>query len=441
MSTASPRYTAVAIVLHWAIAIAILAMIPLGWWMGDALEALDTQAQAIAAYQLHKSIGLTVLALSLVRLGWRLTHAAPPLPAGMKAWEKTVAAITHWAFYVLMIALPLTGWLYVSTAWSPHDQRPLEVPTLYFGLFQVPHLFGLSSLADAARAGLAGALEFGHSKLAWAALALTALHAGAALKHQFADRDNIMARMAPVAAHGDAPGRGVALLVGFAGLGAAIAACAFLFLTPPGAAPAPTATPSAPVSTSDSDVQPPLAGQDAAAPDAPALAPNASMTWTVAPSASAIRFSGVHAGTPFEGRFGQWRADIRFDPNNLDASSAVVTIQTGSATDGVPLHDQSLPGAEWFDAANHPTATFRTSSIRARGDGVYEARGTLTIKDRGIDVRLPFTLSITGDRATMDGTISIDRREADLGMSSDPDADYVSREITVRVHVEANRAP
>ena len=82
------RYTAVAIVLHWAIALAIFGMIALGWWMGDALEDSATQAQAIAAFQLHKSIGLSVLVLSLARLGWRLINPPPPLPAGMKAWER-----------------------------------------------------------------------------------------------------------------------------------------------------------------------------------------------------------------------------------------------------------------------------------------------------------------------------------------------------------------
>ena len=119
----------------------------------------------------------------------------------------------------------------------------------------------------------------------------------------------------------------------------------------------------------------------------------------------------------------------------------VVTINTASASDGVPLHDQTLPGAEWFDAANHPTATFRTSSIRSRGGNAYEARGTLTIKGRPIEVRLPFTLTLSGDRATMDGALSIDRGDANLGMASDPDAEFVSHEIAVRVHVEAQRAP
>ena len=442
---AAQRYTVVAIVLHWAIAVAIAAMIALGWWMGDALDAADTQAQAIAAFQLHKSVGLTVLALSFLRLGWRLAHPAPPLPQGMKSWERSVAAATHWAFYALIIAMPLTGWLYVSTAWSAHDDRPLDVPTLYFGLFQVPHLLGLSHLAQDARAALAEALEFSHSKLAWGAIALTVLHVGAALKHQFVDRDGVLTRMvpglAPVA--GAAPGRRVALATGFAAIVIAFAAGVFTFANPPapGAAPVdvvhshePSDEPSAEPAT---DAHIDDGHSHEATPPTAASASN----WRVDHARSSILFSGTHAGVAFEGRFAEWRADIRFDPDNLNASSVIVTIQTTSASDGVPLHDQSLPGAEWFDAANHPTAVFRATSFRARGAGAYEARGTLTIKGRAADIRLPFTLRIEGGRAVMDGAATIDRREADLGMGSDPDAEYVSREIGVRVHVEAARAP
>ena len=168
--------------------------------------------------------------------------------------------------------------------------------------------------------------------------------------------------------------------------------------------------------------------------------PGTPAAWRVERGASAITFTGVHAGVPFEGRFATWSADIRFDPDNLAASSARVTIATGSASDGIALHDQSLPQTEWFDAANHPNATFQTTSIRARGDGAYEARGVLTIKGRAIDANLPFTLRIAGDRATMDGSAGVSRREANLGMGSDPDAEYVSAEIAVRVHVEARRA-
>ncbi len=439
------RYTAVAIVLHWAIALAIAGMIALGWWMGDALEDKATQAQAIAAFQLHKSIGLTILLLSLVRLGWRLMHPVPPLPAGMKPWERWAAIGTHWAFYVIVIAMPLTGWLYVSTAWSVHEDppRPLDVPTLYFGLFQIPHLFGLSQLAEGARAALAELFENFHSKLAWGAIGLTVLHVGAALKHHFLDRDDVLARMVPgLQPETDAPkGRALALIGGAAAIVLAAAAALWAFQAPPtGANAAPESVLHTHEDGADSKAGDERADDRSHDTPAVAAAPGASPRWNVTRAASRIGFSGTHAGIAFEGRFNSWRADISFDPGDLAHASAIVTIDTGSAAGGVPLHDQTLPGAEWFDVARHPTASFRTTTIHAHGDGRYEAHGVLTIKGRAIETELPFTLRIDGDRAVMDGTLTLSRAETNLGMGSDPDAEYVSRDIVVTVHVQARRA-
>jgi cytochrome b561/polyisoprenoid-binding protein YceI len=454
------RYTAVAIVLHWAIALAIFAMIPLGWWMHDAAAHAATQAKAVAAYQLHKSIGLTILALSLARLGWRLMHAAPPLPAHMPAWEKFGARASHWLFYFLIIAMPFTGWLYVSTGWSANSDRPLEVPTLYFNLFRVPHLFGLSHLANETRAALSHAFMFTHSKFAWVMIGLAALHVAAALKHHFFDQDDVLVRMIPglkplaptPAAEAPEPGRRIILAVGLALIliAGGTGLTAFQHLgeskAPPprakAAAPEP-APPQASEAAAPAETAPTTQAASAptrAAASAPAAASGAAPAWTVNADSSAITFTGTHAGAAFEGHFETWSAVIRFDPDNLAASSATVTIDMGSVEDGVPLHEQSLPEPEWFDSANFPDAVFRTTSFRAAGAGRYEAVGTLTLKGHDIPITLPFSLSIRGDRAVMDGRVDLDRKRADLGQTSDPDAEWVSPTIAVIVHVEAARA-
>jgi cytochrome b561/polyisoprenoid-binding protein YceI len=446
MSTPAPRYTAVAIVLHWAIAFAILFNIVLGFWMHITAEHGGANAAVFEAFQLHKSVGLTVLALSLVRLGWRLTHKPPPLPAHMPGWEKAAALATHWAFYILMIALPLSGWLYVSAGWSHEAERAFNVPTIYFGLFHVPHLFGLAEQSNAARADAADTAFTAHWVLAYIAIALAVLHVGAALKHQFFDRDETLAHMVPglkAPFETERPAYNQARLFTLgAGLGlVAVAAIALLSAALTLGRSSPSASPAQLEQAAAAATAPIAAGAQAAASPAAAtpVAPEAPSIWRVDQGKSSIRFSGAHAGVAFNGRFSEWSADIRFDPNNLDASSANVTIRTGSASDGVALHDQSLPGAEWFDVANHPTATFRTERIERHGDG-YRARGTLTMKGRPVDVRLPFTLTINGDRAVMDGQMSLRRRDADLGMESDPDAEWVSEDIDIAVHVEAARA-
>ena len=113
-------------------------------------------------------------------------------------------------------------------------------------------------------------------------------------------------------------------------------------------------------------------------------------------------------------------------------------IETGSASDGVDIHDRGLPTAEWFDVANHPTAEFRATSMRRHGDG-YEAVGQLTIKGHAQAVTLPFTLTINGDHASMNGRLPISRRDFDIGVHSDAN-DMISPTISVSVRVDATRA-
>ena len=112
----SSRYTGVAIALHWAMAALLVFMIWLGWNM-DENEA---------RYQLHKSIGITILFLALARLAWRFANPPPPLPEGMPGYERTASHLVHLAFYALMIGIPLGGWFMVSVS-------PLHVPTVLFG--------------------------------------------------------------------------------------------------------------------------------------------------------------------------------------------------------------------------------------------------------------------------------------------------------------------
>ncbi|WP_404478488.1 cytochrome b [Novosphingobium sp. BL-52-GroH] len=197
-TTPTPRYRSVAILLHWLIAAAIIAMIPLGWWMTSHVTDPAYVEQSFKAYQLHKSVGLTILVLSVLRLLWRLTHRPPALPTGMPGWERAAARVTHVLFYLIMIAMPLTGWLYVSTGWNTLINAPFEVPTLWFGLFEWPHLPGLAEASEAFRAWAAETSMTAHSILAVSTVGLLGLHIAAALKHHFVDRDFVLAGMLPL---------------------------------------------------------------------------------------------------------------------------------------------------------------------------------------------------------------------------------------------------
>ncbi len=167
------HYSGVARALHWTIAVLIIANLVIGLFH-DALGEL------FAAMPVHKAIGISVLALSAVRLGWRLTHPAPPLPADMPRWEKGAAHGTHALLYVLMFVMPLTGW-FMSSA----GPRPIS----WFGLFEIP------KFAIEKGAPLATLSHDGHTILGYLMAALVVGHVAAALRHHFLLKDNVLRQM------------------------------------------------------------------------------------------------------------------------------------------------------------------------------------------------------------------------------------------------------
>ncbi len=174
------RYGAVAMTLHWLIAAMILGLIVLGWVMVQIPDA--EIAVRYRLYQLHKSLGFTVLLLAALRLGWRLINPVPPLPGGLKPYERRLARATHGALYALMLAVPVAGWIMVSASPFPTG--------LVFGLFAIPDLLA----ADGAVQEIAFEV---HENLAWLFLPVLALHVAGALKHHFVLKDDVLRRMLP----------------------------------------------------------------------------------------------------------------------------------------------------------------------------------------------------------------------------------------------------
>jgi cytochrome b561 len=185
MFNSKNRYGAVAMVFHWLIAVAIITLLVVGKYMVDLP---NSDPNKFALYQLHKSSGLTVLALSIGRILWRLINVVPPPPVGMPVWQRWAASASHLAFYVLIIAIPLSGWSGVSTS-------PLGIPTIWFGLFEVPSLPGL--VGGDAQKDLHEQFVSAHELLGNSMILLLILHVGAALKHHFWDRDTVLTRMLP----------------------------------------------------------------------------------------------------------------------------------------------------------------------------------------------------------------------------------------------------
>lgn len=181
----SVRYSQVAIGLHWAIALLIVFNLALGFFMeGFAAPVRRT------VVGLHISSGMTVLALSVARVVWRLMHRPPPLPPHLASWEHYAATAVHALLYAGMLAMPLTGWMFVSA----HPPGPLAGVHVW-GVVTVPPITPIAQLEAAVQKQFHDEWVHIHSLGAWIMIALLALHVGAAIKHQFVDKFDELSRM------------------------------------------------------------------------------------------------------------------------------------------------------------------------------------------------------------------------------------------------------
>ena len=173
-----PRYTLTAIALHWLMAILIIAGFLLGLTMVDIPGLTPTK---LKYFSWHKWLGVTVFGLACLRILWRLTHAAPPYAASMPNWQKKASHISHTLMYVLIFAVPLSGYFYTLAA---------GVPVMYLGVIPLPVLI-------APDPELKAILKQVHYAFNVVLLGVFCLHVLAALKHQFIDRDRTLQRMLP----------------------------------------------------------------------------------------------------------------------------------------------------------------------------------------------------------------------------------------------------
>lgn len=390
--TNSPdQYGTVARGLHWLTALMILTAIPLGLVANrlpyDTAEALALKAQV---FSLHKTLGVAVFLVALVRILWAVTQPRPVALHPERRAETALAGVVHWVLYISLVAVPLTGWVH-------HAALAGYAPILWpfgQGLPFVP-------VSDAV-AGVTGALHWVFTKLLVGSILL---HVAGALKHHLIDRDATLRRMwrgtvapaVPVAGgHRVLP---MAMAVVVYGLGAGLA----WSLVEPLAAPAP-----APVMAS--------AGN-----------------WAV--DGGTVSFVVAQMGTDVSGSFAGWQADIQFDETTRSGRVAVV-IDTASLTLGSVTKQAKEP--EFFDVAAHPTAVFEATIAPGAGDNDYVAAGTLTLRGVVLPLDLPFSMTIDGARATMTGEAVIDRRVYGMGPSY-PDEASVGFMVRVTVAVTATR--
>ncbi|MDM7931191.1 cytochrome b/b6 domain-containing protein [Tabrizicola sp.] len=380
---------------HWLTALLILTAMPLGIIANrlpfDTAEALAFKADL---FSVHKTIGIAAFLLGLARILWALAERHPaPLHPDRKP-ELTLAGAVHWVLYISLVAVPLSGWVH-------HAAVTGFAPILWpFGQ-TLPFVPQSETVA-----AMAGATHWVFTKLMGLAILL---HVLGALKHHLIDKDATLVRMLrgttapdqPKHARRTATPLAAALLVYVAGAG-------FAYMMTP------TTTVIVAAAT--------------------ATHPQTSGNWVV--QDGTLKFSVRQMGAEVTGSFANWAADIRFVETPTDGrhGAVTVTIDTASLTIGSVTKQAQEP--EFFDIASHPTATF-TAAILPVPTG-YVADGSLTLRGMEQPVALPFTLEISGDEARMSGTVTLDRRDFDMGGSYGDEAS-VGFAVVVAVELVAER--
>jgi len=363
-------YGSVARGLHWLTALLIIAAFPLGM-IADALpfDTSEALARKARVFSIHKTLGVAVFLVALLRILWALTGEKPvPLHPGRRV-ETFIAEAVHWALYLSLVAVPLSGWVHHA---ATTGFAPILWP-LGQGLPFVPK--------SEAVAGAAGAVHWLFTKVL---LASVVLHVLGALKHAVLDRDATLARMV----RGTEAGKPAATAPVLA---PALLALAIFAAGAAGAwAIASRAT--------------------EAVADAPAAEAMVAGNWTV--SEGSLAFAVQQMGQRVDGTLPAWTAMIDFD-EATGTGRVAVEIDTTRLTLG-SVTDQAK-GPEFFDTSSHPTARF-TATIAPAGEA-FEAKGTLALRGVEHPVALPFTLAIEGDTARMEGKVTLDRRDFGMGPS------------------------
>ncbi|WP_417721922.1 cytochrome b/b6 domain-containing protein [Salipiger sp.] len=393
LANTSTSYGAAARWLHWLTAAGILVMIPLGWiahfapWDSDAQLALKAQL-----FSAHKTLGIAVLAVAVLRILWALGQPRPVPLHPARRLETLVAETVHWSLYGALILVPLTGWI-------EHAATDGFAPILWPLGQSLPMVPKSEALAET--------FATLHFYAQWALVLVLGLHVAGAVKHAAVDRDATLARMARGVSAGTEGNHGAPL--------AALALAAVFWLAVLGGG----------------------IGQRLLAPEAAEAATLAEVDsdWQVREGTLAIRL--VQMGSEVSGSFADWTAEIDFAPKDGPGKTGEVTVQVAVPSLTLGTVTKQAMGPDFFDATQFPTATFRADLMKA-ADG-HVAEGTLSLKGHEVPVSLPFQLVLDGDRAEMSGRLTLDRRAFGIGESMG-NPDQLSFDVEVLVDLVAERA-
>ncbi|WP_136442314.1 cytochrome b/b6 domain-containing protein [Pacificoceanicola onchidii] len=381
--------------LHWSVALGIIALIPLGGIANGApFDTPDALAWKAQLFSIHKTLGVGVFFLALIRIVWALSQPKPVPLHPENRLETLLAEVVHWMLYGALVLVPLSGWIHHAATtgfapiWWPFGQ----------GLPFVPKDPGVAEV-------------FGKMHVIFKNVLIVSLllHIAGALKHHVIDRDATLRRMLPGRTEAGTPGQsgghGFAALAALALWGAAIG----LSLLP--------------------------GGGHGPAGAAPAALEQTQSDWTVQDGTLGISVSQM--GSAVEGRFGEWQAAIRFDETITEGAMGDVTVDVAIGSLSLGSVTSQALGAEYFDAGRFPTAQYSGEIFAV--DGGFELRGALTLRDITVPLVLDFELTLDGDIATVSGEGSLDRRDFAIGESM-TDPGQLGFDVSVEFSLVADRS-
>lgn len=403
LKNSATSYGWLAQLLHWSVAALIVTQFVLGKLAERAADDGSKLTQ-LALLANHKSVGITILMLALLRVGWRFIAPPPALPTAMPGWQILASKLSHGLLYILIFALPVTGWLMSSAS---------AYTVSWFNLFELPDLVAPST-------GLKETLLDAHHLLAETLFVLAAVHIIAALKHHFVDKDDILRRMISPTSLGVFAVLLLATLWSFATIDTKKPAASAAVVVPRSLPAETQERRQTAVIESDSN------SNERILP-----------AWDIDYAASRIEFTAEQAGAKFTGVWPLWRAEMFFAEEALAQSAFDVLVDVTKVDSRDAERDATLMEPEWFHAEKFPQARFVTSEFKENPDGSFTATATLSIKGLGVPVQFDFTIDDSARKTTLNGTVRLDRLALQVGTGEWTDLEWIGQYVDVQVHVEA----
>lgn len=389
------QYSAISRFFHWGIAFLILGLIPVGFYMSHmAFSPLKLEI-----YGVHKSLGLTVLLLAVLRIAYRIYKAPPKSLSTYKVWENFFSKTIHVVLYVAIIVMPVLGWVMSSAG---------DFSVSFFGLFDMPRIVE----KDAFIFGVARSV---HEIASFVVIGAVGLHVVGALKHHFIDGDVTLIRMG---------GRPV---FGFIAIFVLIVALAILIR--------------AEMSEHHDDavvaVEKTVAPLDDVSVDA--------QVWDIDVANSSIGFSFYQYGSEVSGSFNVFDGEIIFDPDDLVRSAARIVIDVNSIATGSGDRDGQARSDVWFDAQNFPQMMFESARF-AQGAQAnqFVVEGFLNLRGVRLPVSFPFLLDVTqGDagarQAKMVARLTLNRLDFGVGQGEWESTEAIGNAVEIDLNVVASQ--